>query len=231
VDGYLWKSPTHGFHSHDSCFLIADIVPAGVAVVERFGEPAAKPWPEELALIEGAVEKRQQEFLTGRECARGALARLGHAEALIPIGTRREPLWPMGVVGSITHCDGYCAAAAGENRKLHSIGIDAELDRPLPEGVLRLVATQPELEMIARSDLNLNADALLFSMKESVFKACYPLTGRRLDFRDFMVIIDPARQAFGTRRSSTDRMNGSKIADFTGRYMVTGGLICTTAVA
>jgi 4'-phosphopantetheinyl transferase EntD len=211
--------------------LIADIVPAGVAVVERFGEHAATSWPEELALIEGAAEQRQQEFLTGRECARRALTRLGHAEALIPIGRHREPLWPMGVVGSITHCDGYCAAAIGEHRNLRSIGIDAESDRPLPKGVLRLIATQPEVEMIARFDLHLNADTLLFSMKESVFKASYPLTGRRLGFRDFMVAIDPARQAFHTRQSSTGRTNGSKIADFTGRYMVAGGLICTAVVA
>lgn len=206
--------------------VIAHIVPPGVVVEECCGSDDDAPWPEELASIAGAAAGRQREFLLGRACARRALKRLGRPETAIPVGRRREPLWPSGVVGSITHCDGYCAAAVGEKACYRSIGIDAEHDHPLPGGVLRLVATESEKDMLSRLSTSCNADTLLFSIKESVFKAWYPMVGIGSDLRGIVVTIDPATQTFRARQSAVN----PEIAAVAGRYIVDDGVIGTAVV-
>ncbi len=64
--------------------MLEQILPAGVAVEEVFGDvPDAKLLPEEEAVIATAVARRRTEFATARACARAALARLG--EPAVPI--------------------------------------------------------------------------------------------------------------------------------------------------
>ena len=75
-----------------------------------------------------------------RTCARIALGRLGLPPAPLLSGPKREPLWPDGVVGSITHCDGYRAVAVARADQLASIGIDAEPHAELPAGILARIA-------------------------------------------------------------------------------------------
>src|ERR1051325_9262065 len=117
--------------------VIEAILPAGVVAVDTFDDPpGATLMPEEEALVAKAVAKRRQEFTTVRHCARIALARLGRPPAAIPSGQRREPQWPAGVVGAITHCDGYRGVVLAEASAVTSIGIDAEPNGPLPKGVL-----------------------------------------------------------------------------------------------
>jgi 4'-phosphopantetheinyl transferase EntD len=81
----------------------------------RDDEAGARLFPEEAMQLDGAVDSRLREFATGRSCARQALAGLGLAPAPILRGAKREPLWPAGIVGSITHCRGYRAAAVAFN--------------------------------------------------------------------------------------------------------------------
>ena len=66
-------------------------------------------------------------------------------------GAKREPLWPAGVVGSITHCDGYRAAAVARATDLATVGIDAEPHEPLPDGVLAAIALPAEPPRAARA--------------------------------------------------------------------------------
>lgn len=216
--------------------LIDSLLPPAVAAVEAFTDRAGEPaFPGEADLIIRAVPERRSEFITARRCARQALSRLGYPPVALRPGPRREPQWPDGVVGSITHCRGYRAAAVARASDLAAIGIDAEPHEPLPPDVGASVTAGQELDMLARlagADPSIHWDRLLFSAKESIYKAWYPLTHRWLGFKDARLSFDPAGQTFtghilvdGTR---TD--GGPALTTMHGRYLVAAGL-GLTAVA
>ena len=131
--------------------MIAEILPAAVAVAERWDDPPeAVLFPAEEAVIANAVDKRRREFTTVRHCARLAMAELGLPPVPIVPGERRAPNWPDGVVGSMTHCAGYRAAAVARRTEVLSLGIDAEPHGPLPDGVERAVTLPEEREHLRR---------------------------------------------------------------------------------
>jgi 4'-phosphopantetheinyl transferase EntD len=118
-----------------------------------------------------AVEKRRREFALGRACARAALAGLGHGEAVIAKGDEGAPVWPAGIVGSITHTKGYAAAVAGESRRFAGVGIDAERKGGVTPQLWPRLFTPTEQEALrARPDPSLAA-TLFFSAKEASYKA------------------------------------------------------------
>lgn len=183
--------------------MIAEIMPATAASAESFGlSPGTGMFPEEEALVARATQKRRQEFATGRECAREALAALGFGKMPIMRGYRGAPQWPARVVGSITHCAGYCAAAVARAGDLVAIGLDAEPNAPLPGGVLEMV-TQPaeraRLRDLAAAAPEISWDCLLFCAKEAVYKAWFPLTGRWLGFADADITISATDGTFHAR--------------------------------
>jgi 4'-phosphopantetheinyl transferase EntD len=143
-------------------------------------------FPEEREHIAHAVAKRRVEFAAVRRCARKALQELGYPPVPILPGEQREPRWPEGVVGSMTHCAGYCAAAVARSGEVSALGIDAEVHAPLPEGVLDLISLESERALLAeltgRVPGAVHWDRVLFSAKESVYKAWFPLTRRWLGF-------------------------------------------------
>jgi 4'-phosphopantetheinyl transferase EntD len=121
--------------------VMEKILPASVVSAEAFTDPDdVVLFPEEAATMARAVDKRRREFATGRNCARVALGRLGVPPVPIVRGERGAPVWPPGIVGSITHCDGYRAAAVARDRDVLAVGIDAEPNEPLPAGVLEIVS-------------------------------------------------------------------------------------------
>src|SRR5688500_16527321 len=91
--------------------MLEELVPTSVATAEAFEDDGAAPLPEERNLVARAVEPRRREFGTTRACARTALGRLGVDPVPIPRGPGGAPRWPAGIVGSLTHCAGYRAAA------------------------------------------------------------------------------------------------------------------------
>jgi 4'-phosphopantetheinyl transferase EntD len=214
--------------------LIGAILPDCAVAVEAFDDATPAPlFPEEARLVANAVEKRRREFATARRCAREALAAIGHPPGPLPTGARGAPVWPGGVVGSITHCAGYRAAVVAPAARLWSVGIDAEPDEPLPDGVLAAVASEPEraaVDDLLRRDGRARWDRLLFCAKESVYKAWFPLTGRFLDFTGAVVSIDPAGGF--TARLTVDGpvVGGDRVTAFRGRWSVARGL-AVTAVA
>jgi 4'-phosphopantetheinyl transferase EntD len=112
------------------------ILPADVESQECFDEASGGVlFPEEERIIAHAVESRRRQYAAVRSCARACLARLGYARVPILPGIGGAPTWPAGVLGSMTHCAGYAAAAVGPLSRISAIGIDAEPDAPLPEGV------------------------------------------------------------------------------------------------
>ncbi|MFL5884840.1 MAG: 4'-phosphopantetheinyl transferase, partial [Thermoleophilaceae bacterium] len=106
--------------------LIERVVPGNVVALETDQELLeTELFPEEEALVARAVAKRRNEFVTGRALARRALSTLGVAPVAIGRGARGQPLWPGGIVGSITHCRGYRACAVARFDEIASVGIDA----------------------------------------------------------------------------------------------------------
>ena len=208
--------------------MIEEILPAAVATAETFTDPPdATLFPQEAAIVERASDKRRREFTAGRECARIALGKLGIAPVPILIGERGAPQWPPGIVGSITHCDGYRAAAAAHASDVAAIGMDAEPDDSLPRGVLDVISLPAErtrLAALAGERPAVCWDRLLFSAKESVYKAWFPLTGRWLGFEDADVTISPDG-TFTTRLLTEPQPSGA--ASFAGRWLASGDLILT----
>src|SRR5690349_19867240 len=116
-------------------------MPAGVACRDTTEDVAESTlFAEEAERVAKAVTKRRREFATVRHCARQALAELGIQPVALLNGERGAPKWPAGVVGSMTHCAGYRAAAVALDTVIHTIGIDAEPHGPLPEGVEGMIA-------------------------------------------------------------------------------------------
>ncbi|UXY23121.1 4'-phosphopantetheinyl transferase superfamily protein [Streptomyces cynarae] len=244
--------------------MIEELLPGPVAVVEAHGRDAlgdgVSLHPEEEAVIARAVDKRRREFTAVRACARHAMEKLGVLPQPVLPGEHGAPRWPDGLIGSMTHCVGYCAAALARAGELASLGIDAEPHDRLPDGVLDAVALPTErtrLRGLARSRPSVHWDRLLFSAKESVYKAWFPLTGKWLDFLEADVEIDPgtALQAPDSPDSPDSRaasepsdsrdasdasggfrarllvpgplVDGRRVDAFDGRWTVRGGLLAT----
>ena len=183
--------------------MIEEILPPeAVAVDTREDLLDIELFPQELVALGQAVEKRRREFVTARACARAALAQLGLPPSPIATGERGEPLWPAGVVGSITHCSGYRACALGRAGALAGLGIDAEPHAPLPDGVIGQIARAEELPLLARlarEEPAVHWDRLLFCAKEAVYKVWFPLARCWLGFEDAVLSIDPAGRTFDAR--------------------------------
>ncbi|MEE1799444.1 MULTISPECIES: 4'-phosphopantetheinyl transferase superfamily protein [unclassified Streptomyces] len=214
--------------------MIGGILPAGVAVEAAYDdtpEPGEELFPEEKAQVASAVPKRQREFTTVRLLARRALHTLGLPPVPLLPNRRGAPQWPEGIVGSMTHCDGYRAAVVARSGETASLGIDAEPDAPLPEGVLEAITLPSErshLAALTARHAEVSWDRLVFSAKESVFKTWYPLTGRELDFSEAEIDIDPVRRTFHARLLVPGPVvGGRRIGEFPGRWIAAHGLIAT----
>jgi len=222
---------------------LAQLLPTGVAVEQVIGAGSDDDlrglFPEEAAHVVRAVDKRRREFAAARACARRALDRLGHPPVPIPSGERGAPVWPPGVVGSLTHCEGFVAAAAAPSAVLAALGVDAEPHAPLPDGVLRLVARseeQVDVGQLAAARPDVHWDRLLFSAKEAVYKCWFPLTGRWLGFEEARITVDPSVDPTVDLASGTFEarllvpgpvVDGRVVAGFAGRWAVAGGLVLT----
>jgi hypothetical protein len=140
--------------------MIERILPADVSWAEAFADhPGAALFPAEEAIVAGAVDKRRREFTTARNCARNALAKLGVPPAPILTRERGAPQWPVGMVGSITHCAGYRAAAVARARDILTVGVDAEPNEPLPDGVLAAISLVSERAWLGGSPPRIRVSA------------------------------------------------------------------------
>lgn len=146
-------------------------------------------WPEERPAVRQAVPRRQREFAAGREAARDAMARIGVRPVAIPAGPDRAPIWPSGLVGSITHTNQLCVAIVGRRDQVHAVGIDIEEARPLQADLWETICTPEELVVVmslpaAERGLQVTR---LFCVKEAYYKWQHPQTQRMLEFSDVQV--------------------------------------------
>ncbi|MCV7177616.1 4'-phosphopantetheinyl transferase PptT [Mycolicibacterium sphagni] len=218
--------------------LMAAVLPdiADLVYAEAFDDPPGlTPLPEEEPLIAKSVGKRRNEFITVRHCARVALGKLGLPPVPILKGDKGEPCWPDGVVGSLTHTQGYRGAVVGRSATVRSVGIDAEPHGVLPDGVLNAISLPAERYEIAALPGGLYWDRILFCAKEATYKAWFPLTQRWLGFEDAHITfgVDPSGVS-GTFVSQIlidpAARFGPPLNELAGRWSVGGGLALTAIV-
>lgn len=159
--------------------------------------------------VSGAIGKRVLEFATGRALARRAMADLGLDPTPIPRAPDRAPVWPGGVIGSISHTHGLCAAAVARRDAiardgvgaLRSLGVDVERLRPIKPRLRELILTPAERAAVAAAPRS-EQDArtlLLFGAKEALYKCQHPVTGRYLGFQDVEAELTPDLRGFRAR--------------------------------
>lgn len=214
--------------------FLSRLLPPPVASYDTFSSASPHELPTvERETIRRAVPARRREFATGRECARRALSALGLPAAAIPAGPDRDPCWPPGVVGSITHSAGYCAAALAPADRVYAIGIDAEVAEPLPADILPIVATAAEqrhLDDLRRSTPDVPWSRLLFAAKEAVYKAWFPRSRRWLDFDDVRVRFLAGDSTFIASVPGLPAPQGPPLPAVAGRWICTARLVLTAVV-
>jgi len=223
--------------------LPATLFPEGVVVrALRLGEPteavaasfAGIELPERLTT---AVIERRVHFLAGRHCAREAIRELSpdHAALPVPIGENREPIWPFGLRGSISHTKRYAAAAVAHMSVVHGLGIDVErwMKPESPQKLGAHITIPGELDaLVASSGLTASeALTIVFSAKESLFKALYGGVGRYFGFQDARITtIDPARSRLTGRLENTLAHDLPAGFEFEGRTAILEGAVVTAIV-
>ncbi len=156
--------------------------------------------------------KRLKDFSTGRYCARKALANIGCEKAEILMSNDKQPIWPTGHVGSISHSNSLAGAIVSKDSLIRSIGLDIETIGKIKPEMWRLLYTEAESEFLNTFTGEALAyhTTLLFGFKESFYKLQYPLTKTFLNFTDVEV------KYFG------NKFELQVLKDFSGKQMLSG---------
>jgi 4'-phosphopantetheinyl transferase EntD len=142
--------------------------------------------PAEVAAFAGSVLKVRRASGAARIVARMLLSRFGREPYAIPKSTAGMPVWPNGIVGSLAHDTKVAIAAMAAQPEFQSVGIDIEPAEPLAPDLLGIVATAKERDRIEDDPFR---GRLLFSIKEAIYKAVYPLDRTFLDHHDVEVSL------------------------------------------
>ena len=140
--------------------------------------------------ISRSSKKRQREFVAGRYCAARALQYAGYElDVELPIGEDRLPNWPSGWTGSISHCATVTIAIAGQTSSHSSLGVDVEewMDTQVAKSVQSEIGLPSEIDLFDGLSFH-HALTLLFSAKEALYKALYPLVRQFFDFKAVQAI-------------------------------------------
>ncbi len=176
--------------------------------------------PAEEACVVTAVEKRQREFIAGRTQARELLSSMGVQDFPLIPDDQRCPLWPMGIVGSITHTNDYCAVAIGRTSTVKSIGLDIEQVGRVTNELWPKIFVPQEIEWLSTQPEKKRSllSSIMFSAKEAFYKFQYPNTKEWLGFAD--VEIYPTQD-----HSLLIKVRGSPV--HSGRYTEFDGHVIT----
>jgi len=207
--------------------LLEGLLEEGVeAAASSLVYSAADLLESERPFVTRAVESRQREFSTGRVLARRAMARLGYAEAPLLRDEDRVPLWPEGLVGSISHCADLCVVALSLAARHVGIGLDVEPDLAVKDGIERVVCRPEEiarLQAIADEDERARQVRLIFSVKEATYKAFYPQLRTFWSFQDVGVELDLSCERFHATLPE-----GPEVSEIEGRVVRRAGWILSS---
>ena len=148
---------------------------------------------EEMLDIPNFKEKttREQEYSLGRYCAKQAINAIGIDCNEIQSSSYGFPIWPKGIVGSISHSKGTCLSAVAKSENFQTIGIDVEQFNRMKERSLERITHPKE---IAEIGSDLKKATLLFSIKEAFYKAQFPIYKTHLNFKDLAFSYDFSSQ-------------------------------------
>jgi 4'-phosphopantetheinyl transferase EntD len=202
-----------------------------VALASDLDEPLDL-FPSEMVAIANAVPSRRREFALGRACARRALAEFKLPPIAIPVGPDRCPLWPEGMVGSITHCEGFVGAVVASVERVRGIGFDAEPATPLGADLEALICTPEELAWVASAPPAPCADwpKVLFCAKEAVHKCVAASAGVMLDFLEVTVTLHPERLAFSAKAADHACTRAVELLTVSGRFALTPEFVFASAL-
>ncbi|WP_394846899.1 4'-phosphopantetheinyl transferase superfamily protein [Pendulispora brunnea] len=204
------------------------------------------PIPES---IQNAPIRRQVEFRAGRECARRALKSLMKhlttkhlttsnslvlGDAAIAVGSDREPVWPEGIVGAITHTNELASAAVARASDTRGIGLDVEvvMSEENAASWMAKIAAPHEVAELARAMNWSPATALtvIFSAKETLYKCLYPQVRRYFGFRAAAIESADASGYLSVRLLETLTPELVSGCSFEGRFEICDGLVRTGMV-
>ena len=158
---------------------------------------------------------------------------LGLPATPVPAAPNRAPVWPTGLIGTITHTRGYCAAAVARRTDLRAVGHGRRAAPGTRTGVRRMILRPEEADRLARLPAGVSWPVVVFSAKETVYKVWHPVVGSWLDFLDATVELDPDTGVF-TARIDPARVAAATVADppsvVTGRFVIEDDLVRTAAV-
>jgi len=188
--------------------------------------------PGEEVSISRAVDKRKREFRAGRSCAHQAINGLlnNRTQDRVPIrvGNSRQPCWPDGIVGSISHSGTHCSAVVAMSSDIISIGHDVEKARPLEKNVHRMICTDNERHFISlHSESTIPLSTLIFSAKESIHKTYHPLNNHMLDFLDAEIEVDLTSNSFLAKITNPETNPTHNISQLKGSYSIDSNFIYT----
>jgi enterobactin synthetase component D len=174
--------------------------PVGVGL-RRAGDGVPALFEAEEACLGPRVAAQRRLFFTlGRAAARDALLELGVAPVAIGCGAGGEPLWPPGFVGAISHTGDLAIAIVGRQTDYAGLGVDVEQLSPgLSARAARLVCTPSELTWAGADELDNTRRTMVFSAKEAVFKATFPIERVWLGFNDAELTWDAQQCTFDAR--------------------------------
>ena len=184
-------------------------LPLGPHFLNEFSTPL--PWSTDRVSI-----SRLQEYVAGRFCATQAAKNIGFSLQCIPSAETREPIWPVGVVGSISHSKKIAISCVASSVDFKSLGIDAEelMDATVCKEVEKVIATEEELSLLQEKDFQLGI-TILFSAKEALYKALFPLCRSFIDFKEVRLVnLDLVQQKIELELHS----NRPNLANFIGKY-------------
>lgn len=207
---------------------LSPLFPSDVVIVHATEAMWATPvHAEEERLILGSVTKRQRQFRAGRNAAHAALRQLDAPDGPLLRGDNRQPIWPQGFSGSISHCDDSCVAACAREGAILSLGLDVEPLEPLKPGISRYIETDDETAFMQRhTEL---PPRLIFSAKESLYKCYYPLVGRFFGFHSVILDIDISRRRYSFRPSAACEVDFPRDLTFHGRYLLAENHLYTSS--
>jgi 4'-phosphopantetheinyl transferase EntD len=181
-------------------------------------------FPEEATTVRRAVAKRRIEYAAGRHCARLAMAELGQKPCAIPSGPDRGPIWPRGLVGSITHGSDECTAVVGFEECFRSIGIDMQMVGSVPQALASKILRWDEAVALDRTSRPDDADwpTLHFCLKEAAYKAFHPLYRKVIGFHDMRIAVKTEARHF---LATVPSLAAPEFTVFEGHYLVQNGCI------
>jgi len=193
--------------------------------------------PQEKQQIGDVCGARYAEFAAGRSQARQLISALtGTAESVLS-GSNSEPVWPEAIIGSISHCSEYCAVAVAIRSRIHGLGIDVERYEDLDEEVAEMVVTPQERAQIAKRDAHVEVSAqlgkkghkLVFSIKEAIYKCCFPHVRSFIEFHQCQIEFDFENYAYSAVVKCNDGQQKARTFQIHGKWTVMAGHIFASA--